>query len=218
LEWPKGGKMKRLKGAMGPTVVIFVAAALVLALTQSNAGAQAITVPPASATAGTLSPPEIVAQVRRAGFDPVSRPVQRGNVYVLFALDPDYLDVRLTVDARSGRVLWVTDVGGRRYGDSAYYGYRVFSREERPPIPPGDIPNIGPARSNLGPVRSNASVRRSPPLPRLRPTDLTGAAPKESAQPVQGDPKATVPLRSDIPPGATARPAPPTMVPIAPLE
>jgi hypothetical protein len=210
--------MKRIKGALGPAVVIFVVAPLALALTHSNARAQAMTVPPAPATVGTLSPPEIVAQVRRAGFDPVSHPVQRGNIYVLFALDPDYLDVRLTVDGRSGRVLWVTDVGGRRYGDSGYFGYRVFSRDERPPIPPGDIPNIGPTRSNLGPVRSNASVRRSPPLPRLRPTDLTGAAPKESAPPVQSDPKATVPVRSDVPPAATARPAPPTMVPIAPLE
>jgi hypothetical protein len=107
---------------------------------------------------------------------------------------------------------------GARYGDPGYYGYHVLWRDERPPVPPADIPNIAPARNNLGSVRSNASTRRSPPLPRIRPADLASGVAKESAPRAQGEPKAAAPGRSDVVPAATLPVAPPTMVPVAPLE
>src|SRR6266849_4623549 len=115
---PKGGKMRRIKGALGPAVVIFVATLPVLGLAQSNGAVRDITPPVAgtSATGGTLAPAEIVTDVQRARFEPISRPVQRGRVYVLFALDPNARDVKLTIDAGSGRVLWVTGIVGTRYG------------------------------------------------------------------------------------------------------
>jgi len=203
----------------------------VLALAQSSGMARDTTGPVAgvSAILGMLAPAEIEAEVRRAGFEPMNRPIQRGRVYVLFALDPYDMDVKLTVDAGTGRVLWVRGVSGARYGGAGYYSYRPWSRFERPPTPPGDIPNIWPGKNNSGSVRSSASLRPAPPLPRTRPADLTSAAAKETAPPPhpahqaregrEGDePKTTAPVRSDVAPAAKALPMAPTMVPVAPLE
>jgi hypothetical protein len=223
--------MRRVKWALASALVVVAAMRPVLALAQSSGVARDIAWPPAGvpATAGALAPPEIEAAVRRAGFEPVSRPLQRGRVYVLFALDPYDMDVKLTVDAGSGRVLWVTGVSGTRYGGAGYDSYRPWSRYERPPTPPGDIPNIWPGRSNSGPIRSSVSLRPALPLPRTRPADLTSAAAKETAPPPQpaqqaregregGEPKTTAPVRSDVAPAAKVLPMAPTMVPVAPLE
>jgi len=202
-----------------------------LALAQSNGVARDTPWPVAGVPAapGTLAPPEILTEVRRAGFEPISRPVQRGRVYVLLAADPYDMDVKLTVDAGSGRVLWVTDAIGARYG-GADYSYRPSSRYERPPIPPGDIPNMGPGKNNSGSVRSSASTRPSPPLPRTRPADLISAEAKETAPPPPyappragerrggGEPRVAAPGRSDVAPAAKPPAAAPTMVPVAPLE
>jgi hypothetical protein len=232
---PKGGKVRRIriKDALGSALVIFAATPPVFAVAQPNDVVRDITGPAAgvSTTAGTLAPAEIVTEVRRAGFEPISRPVQHGRVYVLLALDPYGMDVKLTVDADSGRVLWATGIIGARYGGAAYYSYRPLSRYERPPIPPADIPNMGPGKINSGSVRSSASTRSSPPLPRTRPADLTSAVAKETAASVPyppprvgegregGEPKAAAAGRSDVAPAANPPPVPPTtMVPVAPLE
>jgi hypothetical protein len=195
--------MTGIKGALGPAVAIFAATLPLLGFAQSSGVVRDITRPAAgtSAPVDTLAPAEIVAQVQRAGFDPISGPVQRGRVYVLFALDPNDRHVKLTVDAASGSVLWVTGIAGTRYGDPGYYGYRAWWRYERPPVPPAAIPNMGPGWNNFRPVTRDASVRPSPPLPRTRPASLAGATP----------------VRSE--PQAAAAPVPPvTMVPVAPLE
>jgi len=153
----------RIKDALGSALVIFAATPPVFAVAQPNDVVRDITGPAAgvSTTAGTLAPAEIVTEVRRAGFEPISRPVQHGRVYVLLALDPYGMDVKLTVDADSGRVLWATGIIGARYGGAAYYSYHPLSRYERPPIPPADIPNMGPGKINSGSVRSSASTRSS---------------------------------------------------------
>jgi hypothetical protein len=223
--------MERIKWALGSALVVVAAMPPVLAIAQSSGETRDIAWPPAgvAATAGPLAPPEIEAAVRRAGFEPVSRPVQRGRVYVLFALDPYDMDVRLTVDAGSGRVLWATGIIGARYGGAGYYTYRPLSRYERRPIPPADIPNMGPGRSNSLSVRSSATTRSSPPLPRTRPADLTSAATKETAPPPHpaqqaregregGEPRTMAPVRTEVAPAAKALPMAPTMVPVAPLE
>ena len=218
--------MRRIKWALGSALAVFAAMPPVLALAQSSGMPRDMTLPVVgvSPTAGALAPPEIEAEVRRAGFEPISRPVQRGRVYVLFALDPYDIDVKLTVDAGSGRVLWVAGVP--RYGGERYYSDRSLSRYDRPPIPPSDIPNTWPGKNNSGPVRSSTSMRPTLPLPRTRPADLTSAAAKETATPYTsprtgegregGAPKAAAPLRSDVAPAAKSPPV--TMVPVAPLE
>ena len=136
---------------------------------------------------------------------------QRGGVYVLFALDREYMDVRLAVDASNGRVLSATRLAGIRYGGPGFDGYEVLSRYERAPVPPADIPNVGPARSN-------ASTRRSPPLPRARPDDITSGVAKGIAPEAQAEPRAVIaPSRSGVTPAGTS-PSGPAMVPIAPLN
>jgi hypothetical protein len=219
--------MERIKHALGSALVIFVAAPAVLALAPSNGAAQGLARPAGGgwATAGTLAPSEIVIEVRRAGFEPISRPVQRGSVYILFALDDGDMDVKLTVDARSGRVLWVSDVVRQRY--SGYYGYPASPRYGRPLAPPAEIPNIGPGRS-FRPDRATTFARPSAPLPHTRPADLTSAAPKESPPPAaaslpspasgggKGAGNVAAPVRSDVAPAAKSPPV--TMVPVAPLE
>lgn len=186
-----------------------------LALAQPDGAAFDMTWPAgAAAMAGTLPPAEILAEVRREGFYPIGRPVQRGRVYVLFAVDQDDMDVKLTVDAASGRVLWVVGVVAH-FGGPGYYGYRSIWRSERPPpVPPAEVPSAGPTvRNNTGSAgtRHHASMKHAPPLPRIRPASLAGAAAKDNALPAQTRPEAAAAIR----PGA----APPvTMVPVAPLE
>jgi hypothetical protein len=152
----------------------------------------------ASTMTSPLPPADIMAEVRREGFYPVSRPVHRGRVYVLFAVDQDDMDVKLTVDAATGHVLWVAGAVAH-LGGPGHYGARSHWRAERPPMPPADIPNAAStARSSARATDSRpASLKRFPPLPRTRPVDLAGAA-----APAHGEP-----------------PAPAvTMVPVAPLE
>jgi hypothetical protein len=175
--------MRRIKRALRSALVISVAAPGLLALVQSSGVAQDLTRPAAGGwpMPAMLAPSDIIIAVRRAGFEPISPPVQRGPVYVLLALDDGDMDVRLTVDARSGRVLWVRGVFRARYG--GYYGYPAWPRYGRPPAPPADIPNIGSGRNNFRPDGTAASSRRSPPLPRTRPAELTNAANNQSAAP-----------------------------------
>lgn len=131
------------------------------------------------------SPAEIIASVRSMGFDPVTRPVQRGPVYVLRAVDPNDVDVRVTVDARSGRVLTATRVArlfGEAPDDDGYgawpaspapgyppaYGSwpprpRYPEYYEQRPIPPSPMPPYGPARIYGPPVTAEPeSLNRSP--------------------------------------------------------
>jgi hypothetical protein len=109
--------------------------------------------PGSSYMTGALPPGEIIASVRSAGFAPVTRPVQRGAIYVLRAVDRYDADVRVTVDARSGRVLAATRVarleeGGPGYGGGPPPGYppsydrspRDFGGYERAPVPPVQVP------------------------------------------------------------------------------
>jgi hypothetical protein len=207
-----GGSMRRI-GALGSVLVALVAvSAAALALAPSNGAAQDISrvIAGGWVTPPTLAPLQIIMQVRRAGFAPISRPVQRGPVYVLSALDGDGIAVRLTVDAGSGRLLWVADISRTRYG--GYYGYPAWLRPARPPLPPANIPNGGPDINNFGPDRT--AVRRAPPLPRTRPGELTSAVSKQSAAP----PQAAAPVNPDVAPAAKPLPVAPTMVPVAPLE
>src|SRR5262249_33766025 len=113
--------MRRMKRALGAALAVFAAMAPVLGLAQGVTHEAAW---PAALGVGTLAPKEILAEAQQAGFEPISRPVQRGRVYVLFAVDPYDMDVKLTVDAGSGRVLWVTGIIGPRYGGAKYYSYR----------------------------------------------------------------------------------------------
>jgi hypothetical protein len=196
------------------------------------------TSPPGGLPMGSMLPPrEILAALRSAGFDPLSRPVARGGVYVVFALNRYYMDVQVRVDGRSGRVLSVTRLAGAAYGGPIYEGHLPALQRgyppayappaanyEHPPVPPANVPLAPPAR-NFGaaaPSRSGApetvakkSAPPQAPVPRVRPEDNPpSAAPDSSAADQTGSSAAPPP-----PPGAASpAPQPSGMVPIAPLE
>lgn len=60
--------------------------------------------------AGVLPPYEIVTIIRSTGLDPLGRPARRGANYVLHAIDEVDREVRVVVQARSGRIVSVTPV------------------------------------------------------------------------------------------------------------
>jgi len=112
----------------------------------------------------------------------------------------------------------VLPVGGLAQSEHvAPYMTRMLPRYERPPVPPADIPNVGPARGSAGPLR-NTSAKRSAPLPRARPGDAAAGVAKQIAPHAQAEPQALAAGRFDVAPAAVSRPASPAMVPIAPLE
>jgi hypothetical protein len=53
---------------------------------------------------------QITAHVRAAGLQPLSRPRLRGTVYYVRAVNPAHAEMRVAIDARSGRVLSATRV------------------------------------------------------------------------------------------------------------
>jgi hypothetical protein len=171
-----------------------------------------------------LAPAEIIASVRSAGFGPVSRPALRGPVYVVFAVDRYFMDVRLTVDARSGRVLTATRLAGMLHGGPGYDGYEVL---------PGGSPQLGylppyePSRGLRPPAdipRAAAAPPPRTPLPRGRPDEVRAAKEADSqrrAEPQAAAPPVVVPPPAPATPAqppAAAAPQQPAMVPVAPLE
>jgi len=170
---------------------------------------------------------QITANVRAAGLEPLSRPVLRGAVYYLRAVNRARAEMRVAIDARSGRVLSATRVGSEPPAPAAagepapapapryepYTGSRGYS--ESAPLPPGDVPAGGqptpPGRApNYGVTSPAKRLAAQPPIPRTRPGDsgeVTGSVPEAPAAKPESAPLAPTPA-----------PAKPAMVPIAPLE
>jgi hypothetical protein len=135
-----------------------------------------------------LPPHEIVAIVRSTGLVPLSRPMRRGPIYALHAVDPAGQEVRVIVDARLGRILRVVPLLGPRYAMPVVpppYG--------RPPGPIAMVPD------GYGP---NSRIAALPP----------GAG----GPPVNGPGVAGVPGVPGHPPavGAAPHPAPPAGPPL----
>jgi hypothetical protein len=91
----------------------------------------------APAARAALPPYEVVTIVRSMGFDPASRPVLRGPVWVVRAFDDQDMLVRVAVDARTGRVV---NVAAARRG--AIYGGPRDARDDADayPVPPASVP------------------------------------------------------------------------------
>jgi hypothetical protein len=124
-------------------------------------------VPEARMLGGVVAPDEIVSVARHAGFVPRSRPVLRGAAYVMFATDHYLMDVRLTIDARSGRLLAATRLAGSAYGGPVYEGLdvlpqtlpRTYSPAYEPPPPAYDRTPAAPANVPLANVQPRAPSR-----------------------------------------------------------
>jgi hypothetical protein len=129
---------------------------------------------------GTLPPYEVLTIIRSMGFDPVSRPVLRGPVYVIQALDDVSIPVRVIVDARSGNVVRVTESQPR----TAYIGAAPdagFGQRRLPPetVPPGAVyrpydDDFAPPAAQAPPPKPKVAART--PLPRPAPPQSKAAA------------------------------------------
>lgn len=111
---------------------------------------------------------EIVTIIRSDGFEPLGRPVRRGPVYEVQAIDDFDTRVRVVVDARTGYIVAVRPVVIRLRGAAFYPPRRVWGppyEEVDPPLPPALVPGqrVDP------PVRSAAIAPVTPPVPRPRP-------------------------------------------------
>jgi hypothetical protein len=191
--------------------------------------------PPAYAGGPRYAVPsdQISANLRAAGLEPLSRPVLRGAVYYLRAVNRARTEMRVAIDARSGRVLSATRVANEPPAPAAagepapepasapapapryepYVSGRGYS--EAAPVPPADVPVEGrpvPAGRvpNYGVTSPAKRLAAQPPMPRARPGEsgeVTAAVPEAPAAKPESAPSAPNPV-----------PAKPVMVPIAPLE
>jgi hypothetical protein len=173
---------------------------------------------------------QITANVRAAGLEPLSRPVLRGAVYYLRAVNRARTEMRVAIDARSGRVLSAARVAyepsappaagepGPVPAPAPRYEPHTSSRgySEAAPLPPADVPGGDqpmppPGRvPNYGVTSPAKRLAAQPPIPRSRPGEsgeVTGSVPEAPAAKPERAPSAPSPV-----------PAKPAMVPIAPLE
>jgi hypothetical protein len=146
--------------------------------------------PPQAVYSG-LPPYEIATIVRSLGLDPISRPVRQGAVYVLRALDEYDREMRVVVDARSGRVTSAVPVvpAGAWHEGPGMSDARVAPYERAAPpapassdavddegLPPLDGPGPRVIRAPRDLDRAAAVVPARTPIPRPRP-DLPASAP-----------------------------------------
>lgn len=196
-------------------------AALALALC-----ATASTVQASDIYGGAVIPPfEVVTAIRSMGLEPASNPVRRGPVYVIRAYE-DGDPVRVTVDARSGRVLTVTEVIP---GETARLGPA--------PMPPGSVPSVtyrtppldhAPPPAAAPPAVRQSAVTPRTPTPRARPaqaakSETTASIPDGASKPGKSIPAPVAPSAA-LPSSSGAAPANETpaktdtpLAPVAPL-
>ena len=225
-----------------PVVLAVVAAFGAIGL--GSAAAQPLEPP---AIVDGLQPQEVLGIARANGFHPMGPPLQQGRAYVLRAIEPGGDPVHVVVDARSGRIVSVTPMGGpmMRYGAASPYGpmpmdepppsygrpgpyrYGPMQRMTGPysdPRPPGSVPS---ATLETPPVRAAAVVPPRTPLPRPRPPQpAVATADVKTPEPaVQTSPGRAAPAPTnkdntaqDAPATTGTTTAPTAMPPVTPLE
>ena len=67
-----------------------------------------------------IAPPEVTAIVQSNGLKPLTPPMRYGPSYMLRALDPNGQEVRVVLNARSGRIIAVRPTFGPRYAEAHY--------------------------------------------------------------------------------------------------
>jgi hypothetical protein len=210
----------------------------------ATAGAQPIDGPPIAYGDGP-SPYDIVGIVRANGFRPLGPPLRRGQVYVVHAMEPRGDDVRIVVDALSGRILSVAALDAPAYAGPAYASPAYGAMDEpAPPYVRGGAYHYGPPErmttgslpdrippGNAGPpvapvTRSAAVAPPRTPLPRPRPADKAVASPTDvnTAQPTPTAQTSQAPaneasVAKDKPAEKPAdKPAANALPPVTPLE
>src|SRR5271168_1177018 len=112
-----------------------------------------------------LPPDQIAANARAAGLEPVSRPVLRGAVYYMRAVNSARTEMRVAIDARSGRVLSAARVAHEPPKPAAGEPGPEL-RQEAAPLPPAGLPLEGRAMpSGPAPAAPAAKPAESAPSP-----------------------------------------------------
>jgi hypothetical protein len=163
-----------------------------------------------------VSQDQIAVNVRAAGFAPLSRPALRGTVYYLRAMSRGSVEMRVAVDARSGRVLSATRVSDTQRAAAQSpvpeapprYEPRVRGSgySEAVPLPPADVPvaaQPAPATPVAAPPAPPKKLAARPPR---APVASAPAAPAASAAAAPAD--RTAPASAANTPAATAAAAP----------
>lgn len=195
-----------------------------------------------------LPPFEILGIVRSNGLRPLSPPIRRGRFYVVRAMAPGGDDVRVLLDAGSGRIFSVAPIddvppghsAASAYGPEPGYGpgpwyrrpgpyYYYYSPQERlaNESMPDASNNPAPATRVKPPVAHSAALTPRTPLPRPRPADAQIAPPqaalptsKEGAGPQNRDQGSVgqEKVGEDKPVDASARKPATTLPPVTPLD
>jgi hypothetical protein len=197
-----------LKQTLGLCAAVFA-----LALIGSGATwAQAVP-PGLYPDAGPALPPhEVITIVRSTGLEPLGRPVRRGPVYTIRAVDPaGGEELRVIVDAQVGNVVRMVPVVMPRGVPVLRPPGRIamapdaYGPNGRMPMPGADGPALGAAAPQDG------ASPAGPPLPRPRPKVAAADAPAD--KPASSAPAASPSKASEIT-GTVARPARPSLPPL----
>ena len=164
-----------------------------------------------------LPPDRITASVRAAGMEPLSRPLLRGAVYYVRAVNRARTEMRVANDPPGSPVAGEPGPAPAPAPAPRYEPYlSTHGYSEAAPSPPADVPIEGrPVASGRAPnyATTSPAKRVAAPLPRARrgeSGEVTGSVPETPAAP------AAKPEPAPSTPNPVA--AKPAMVPIAPLE
>jgi len=102
---------------------------------------------------GALPPQQIVAIVRSAGLDPLSRPARQGPVYVVRANNRAGQEVRVIVDAQMGRIVKVVPLA------TAGPSLPPEAGLPRQAGPGGDDPTVAPAKTESQPAQTRSQPK-----------------------------------------------------------
>jgi hypothetical protein len=198
-----------LKQTFGRCAAVFAFALI------GSAAAWAQAVPPGIyPDAGPALPPhEVITIVRSTGLEPLGRPVRRGPVYTIRAVDPaGGEELRVIVDAQVGNVVRMVPVVMPRGVPVVRPPGRVamapdaYGPNARMPLPGAD----GPALSAAPPPDGASSA--GPPLPRPRPKLATADTPAD--KPASAAPAASPGSKANETTGTVVRPAPSSLPPL----
>ena len=156
-----------------------------------------------------LPPHEVITIVRSTGLEPLGRPVRRGPVYTIRAVDPvGGEELRVIVDAQMGHVVRMVPVVMPRGVPVLRPPGRIamapdaYGPNTRMPVPGTDGAALDAATPQDG------ASPAGPPLPRPRPKLATADAPASAA------PAASPASKASETTGSVARPAKSSLPPL----
>jgi hypothetical protein len=168
--------------------------------TEPPRGYVAVSPPTVEPMVEGLPPQEILMIVRASGLRPLTQPARRGGRYLILASDNMGGQLRVVVNAHTGRIVDASPVHDPRFGD--------------PPMRPrGLVPTPGPqeaeAPSAYEPPPSDlrnpsappppARVARTTPAPQTPPAERSSSHSRASAPDITGSTTPARPARTPLP-------------------